>query len=438
MSTSAEVRLWGSTIGSILLDDQETGSPFAVFEYDPVFRQKGIPVAPLTMPLGPAVYRFPQLPMETFHGLPGLLADSLPDKFGNALIDTWLAGQGRSPGSFNAVERLCYTGRRGMGALEYFPALEPGLSRNRKLEITQLADLASRILQSRENFHTFLSNNQNSEEESAVTCILQVGTSAGGARAKAVIAWNPRTNEVRSGQIDTEDDFQYWLMKFDGVTANKDKELADAQGYINIEYAYSLMAHAAGIEMTECRLFNEQGRAHFMTRRFDRTDGGDKLHMQTLGALAHYDFNSAGAYGYEQVFPILRRLDMPVGDTEQFFRRMVFNIVARNQDDHVKNIAFLMDRRGNWRLAPAYDITYAYQKDGNWTGQHQMSMNSKRDHFEIGDFIQCGKAAGLIRGRALEILQEICTAVGQWPAFAAEAGVDEERAQMISSTFRLF
>ncbi|GHV40586.1 hypothetical protein AGMMS49546_14770 [Spirochaetia bacterium] len=299
-----------------------------------------------------------------------------------------------------------------------------------------MADLASRILQSRENFHTLLKSSQNSEEESVMKSILQVGTSAGGARAKAVIAWNPKTNEVRSGQIDTEGEFQYWLLKFDGVMANKDKELTDAQGYTNIEYAYSLMARAAEIEMTECRLFCEQGRSHFMTRRFDRADKGDKLHMQTLGALAHYDFNSAGAYSYEQVFPILRRLDMPPGDTEQFFRRMVFNIVARNQDDHVKNIAFLMDRRGNWHLAPAYDVTYAYQKDGSWTGQHQMSMNNKRDHFEAADFIQCGKAAGLVRGRALEILGEVCAAVRQWPSFAAKGRVDEERAQMIGSTFR--
>jgi serine/threonine-protein kinase HipA len=440
MSTLAEVRLWGSSIGSVFLND---GDSCASFEYDPAFARGGVSVAPLVMPLSPRIYRFPNLAPESFHGLPGMLADSLPDKFGNALIDVWLARQGRPPESFNAVERLCYTGKRGMGALEFYPLLDQDFPTDRKLEITRLVELASRILRDRENFRgmlhgenadTFTAKDENRE----MAQILQVGTSAGGARAKAVIAWNPETGEVRSGQADPGAGFQHWLIKFDGVTGNRDKELADPQGYTNIEYAYSRMAAAAGINMSECRLFAEGGRNHFMTRRFDRVSGGDKIHMSTLGGLAHYDFNTSGACGYEEVFPIIRRLDMPPGDIEQFFRRMAFNIAARNQDDHVKNIAFLMDRRGGWRLSPAYDLTYSFQKDGVWTSQHQMSMNGKRDGFIMEDFIQCGKTAGLVRGRPVEIVREIREALEQWPEFASQAGVSEKRAAEIAATFRIF
>jgi serine/threonine-protein kinase HipA len=436
----AEVRLWGSTIGSVLLKD---GDPYASFEYEPAFAKSGVPVAPLTMPLSSRVYRFPGLARESFHGLPGMLADSLPDKFGNALIDIWLARQGRRPESFNAVERLCYTGKRGMGALEFYPLLNRDIAVDKRLEISRLVELASRILRDRKHFRGILGGARPAvsgagDESREMAQILQVGTSAGGARAKAVIAWNPDTGEVRSGQADTGAGFQHWLIKFDGVTGNRDKELADPQGYTNIEYAYSLMAGAAGIVISECRLFPEGGRNHFMTCRFDRSNGGDKIHMSTLGGLAHYDFNLAGAYGYEEVFPIIRRLDMPSDDIEQFFRRMAFNIAARNQDDHVKNIAFLMDRRGRWRLSPAYDVTYSFQKGGVWTSRHQMSMNGKRDGFIPEDFIRCGKTAGLVRGRAVEIVREVREALRQWPDFAARAGVPEKRAAEIENTFRLF
>jgi serine/threonine-protein kinase HipA len=331
-----------------------------------------------------------------------------------------------------------------MGALEFYPLLDQAFPADRKLEIARLVKLASRILRDRANFREILRRGGTAgfpaEDESrdSMAHILQVGTSAGGARAKAVIAWNPETGEVRSGQADADAGFQHWLIKFDGVTGNRDKELADPQGYTNIEYAYSLMAAAAGIVMSECRLFSEGGRNHFMTRRFDRGEAGDKIHMSTLGGLAHYDFNIAGAYGYEEVFLIIRRLAMPSGDIEQFFRRMTFNIAARNQDDHVKNIAFLMDRRGGWRLSPAYDVTYSFRKDGVWTGRHQMSMNGKRDGFTLDDFVQCGKNAGLVRGRAAEIVREIRETLKGWPDFAARAGVSEKRAAAIEAAFRIF
>ncbi len=271
----------------------------------------------------------------------------------------------------------------------------------------------------------------------AVEEILRVGTSAGGARAKAIIAWNPATNEVRSGQSKAPEGFEYWLLKFDGVRGNKDKELDDPQGYTVIEYAYSTMAKAAGLEMTECRLLEEGGRRHFMTRRFDRTAGGDKLHMQSLAALAHFDFNAAGAHSYEQAFDVMRRLALPMSAIEQQFRRMTFNVVARNQDDHVKNIAFLMNKAGDWSLAPAFDVTFSYNPAGTWTAQHQMSLNGKRDGFALEDFRACEKVAGLKRGRATAILDEVVAAVSKWPTFAAEAGVSPEWTDHVQASLRL-
>ncbi len=419
MSTLAEVRLWGRTIGAVSLQE---GEDFASFEYDAAFAQSGIEVAPLVMPLSRRVYRFPALSRQTFHGLPGLLADSLPDRFGNALIDAWLATQGRQADSFNAVERLCYTGERGMGALEFAPAIGPGAKQAARIEISQLVELASRVLTHRNNLQASFAAEGGEE---ALRDILRVGTSAGGARAKAVIAWNPKTNAVRSGQVKAGQGFEYWLLKFDGVSGNKDKELEDPKGYGLIEYAYYLMAQACGIEMSECRLFEEHGRSHFMTRRFDRLAGGEKLHMQSLSALAHYDFNMAGAYSYEQALLVMRQLQLPMQVVEQQFRRMAFNIVARNQDDHVKNIAFLMNKSGGWSLSPAFDITYSFNPSGAWTASHQMSMNGKRDNFTLEDFNACAKTASMKRGRAAKIVAEVQATVSQWPAFAEQAGVPD-------------
>jgi serine/threonine-protein kinase HipA len=386
------------------------------------------------MPLSGRVYVFPDLPPVTFHGLPGLLADSLPDKFGNALIDTWLATQGRKSESFNAVERLCYTGSRGMGALEFAPAIGPKPQPAMHIEIDALVKLASEVLSHRKNLKaTFASERR----KNALNDILRVGTSAGGARAKAVIAWNRETNKVRSGQIAAGTGFDYWLLKFDGVTGNKDKELEDPKGYGAIEYAYYLMAKAAGINMSECRLLEENGRRHFMTRRFDRLDGGEKLHMQSLCALAHFDFNQAGAHAYEQAFFAIRQLNLPMADVEEQFRRMAFNIVARNQDDHVKNIAFLMDKTGRWSLAPAFDVTYSYNPSGSWTDRHQMTMNGKRDGFMLADFRACAKIALMKRGRAEAIMDEVCTAVKKWPDYAKQADVMNDWRKQIRQNLRL-
>lgn len=432
MTPPAQVRLWGRRIGAVFLPD---GADAAVFEYEPAFVESGIEVSPLAMPLRPGAQTFPGLGRDAFRGLPGLLADSLPDRYGNALIDAWLAAQGREPGEFDAIERLCYIGVRGMGALEFAPARGPRPSPLRDLEIGELVALASEVLSRREGLAASFAG---MEREGALKDILSVGTSAGGARAKAVIAWNPTTDEVRSGQVDPGDGFEHWLLKFDGVRGNRDKEqLEDPQGYGAIEYAYSLTAKAAGIEMTECRLLEENGRRHFMTRRFDRPPGTPKLHMQSLAALAHLDFNQAGAHSYEQALLTIRRLGLPMEQIEEQFRRMAFNVVARNQDDHVKNIAFLMDQSGRWSLSPAFDMTYAYQPSGRWTNRHQMTINGKRDDFTLDDFERCAEGASMKRGRAATILAEVEEAVAEWPSFAAEGGLAEEDVDRIANAHRL-
>lgn len=426
----AEVQLWGRTIGAVSL---EPGREVAAFQYAPDFVRSGIELAPLAMPLSDRVYEFPALPRTSFHGLPGLLADSLPDRFGHALIDAWLATQGRTPESFDAVERLCYVGARGMGALEFKPTLGPRPRKATIVEIDALVRLAGEVLTHRSNLQGHF---HETGREQALRDILSVGTSAGGARAKAVIAWNRTTNEVRSGQVTAGDGFEYWLLKFDGVAGNMDKELEDPKGYGAIEFAYHLMAQAAGITMTECRLLEENGRRHFMTRRFDRPDGGGKLHMQSLGALAHFDFNQAGAYAYEQALLTIRQLALPMAAVEQQFRRMVFNIVARNQDDHVKNIAFLMNRQGEWSLAPAFDVTYSYNPSGSWTATHQMTLNGKRDDFTREDFVVCAKSAVMKRGRAEAIIEEVQAAVQRWPEFAAAAQLSDEWRERIQQQHR--
>jgi serine/threonine-protein kinase HipA len=428
--TTAEVKLWGKTIGAVSWDKEAARGNF---QYDPDFLKSGIEVAPLTMPLSIQIYTFPALPPETFHGLPGLLADSLPDDFGNALINAWLAREGRTPDSFNPVERLCYTGARGMGALEYAPTKGPMARKSKHIDVAALVELASEILTKQNQLQgSFVAP----DRENTLNEILQVGTSAGGARAKAVIAWNSETNEVRSGQVKADKGFTYWLLKFDGVSGNKDKELEDPAGYGLIEYAYYEMAKAAGITMMKCRLLKENGRSHFMTKRFDRSDRGQKLHVQSFGAMGHYDFKKAGAYSYEQAFQTIRKLGLSMADIEEQFRRMAFNMIARNQDDHVKNIGFLMNKSGAWSLSPAFDMTYSYNPSGAWTKNHQMSMNGKRDLFDVEDFKACAKLISMKRGRAEEILEQVQRVVRKWPQYADQAGVDAEFKDKIGTAHR--
>ncbi len=431
MNNTARVILWGSLIGAVTwVDDREIG----VFQYAPDFLRSNIQIAPLTMPLSEYPYEFPALPRNTFRGLPGLLADSLPDRFGNTIIDAWLASQGRTADSFNSVERLCYVGVRGIGALEFEPALLETPTQDNRVNVAKLVELASKILTQRESLAGILSGEDDRE---AIENILRISTSAGGARAKAVLAWNPSTNEFRSGQLDLQEGFEHWLMKFDGVRNNRDKELADPMGYGKIEYAYHLMAVDAGITMTQCRLHHEGGRSHFMTRRFDRRPSGQKLHMQSLCAMAHYDFNAAGSYSYEQAIQVMKRLSLPRADLEQQVLRAIFNVVGRNQDDHVKNIAFLMNRRGTWRLSPAFDLTYAWNPDGAWTSQHQMSINNKRKNITREDLLALASIAGIKKRQGNEMIDKILSTFHSWKTFAEKASLSERRADIIHHGLRL-
>lgn len=455
--TIAEVTLWGRRVAAVSIDE---GARYATFQYDPAFVRSGIEIAPVRMPLREQPYTFPGLPQDAFGGLPGLLADSLPDRWGTALVNAWLAAQGRDEASFDVVQRLCYVGTHGAGALEFQPAHEPTWSLQAELQVQELVRLASEVLVDREGFVTELREHP---DEQAMKAILAVGSSAGGARPKAFIAYDKLTGQVRSGQLDASEDFRQWVLmfddeltgqvcssqldageglrpwvlKFDGVRGAGDHGLRDPEGWGAVEYAYSKMARDAGIEMTECRLLEEHGRRHFMTRRFDRPDGGGKLHMQTVAALEHVSYNEPGAYSYEQLMLLIRRLGLGTPIVQQQFRRMVFNVVARNQDDHVKNVAMLMDRDGGWRLAPAYDVTWAFSPGNPWLDSHQMTINSKRDRFSVADLRAVADVAGLPRGRAQSILAEITDIVATWPQVADEVGIDEGLREAIASSHRL-
>jgi serine/threonine-protein kinase HipA len=429
--TVAAVMLWGTRIAAVSIDAR---APYATFQYDPAFVRSGIEIAPVWMPLRPQPYTFPGLPADAFSGLPGLLADALPDRWGTALIDAWLASQGRDRSSFDVVQRLCYLGTRGMGALEFQPAHEPTAPGAADLQIGALAELAGEVLSERAEFVAELSSNP---DEEAMKAILAVGSSAGGARPKAIIAYNEATGQVRSGQVEVGPGFRQWLLKFDGVASAGDHGLADPQGWGGVEYAYSRLARAAGIEMAECRLLEENGRRHFMTRRFDRPEEGGKLHVQTVGALEHVSYNEPGTYSYEQAMLLIRRLGLGTPAVEQQFRRMVFNVVARNQDDHVKNISFLMGRDGAWSLAPAYDVIWAWKPGNPWLDSHQMSINGKRDGFTLTDLRAVAEVAGLKRGAAERILVEVSAVVAGWREIAEEVGVAEDIAEQIARSHRL-
>jgi len=426
--STAKIFLWGELVGAVAWVEERG---HAAFEFDPAFLKKGWNISPLHLGIESAagqIFTFPALNKATYMGLPGLLADVLPDKFGNAIIDAWLVRQGRDAQSFGPVERLCYTGKRGMGALEFAPPVNQNLNKSVPVEVAALVSLAQDVMLSRGNMDVALGSNEAATAE-AMLDILRVGTSAGGARPKAIIAMNDK-GRVISGQTDVPQGYEHWLLKFDGVT---DLELGEPQEFGRIEFAYHLMAQAAGIEMTECRLLEENGRAHFMTKRFDR-EGRKKIHMQSLCGIAHYDFNMAGAYSYEQAFQVMRKMRLPKADAIQLFRRMVFNVLARNQDDHTKNIAFLMDQTGTWRLSPAYDVTYAHNPAGKWTNAHQMSINGKIDGFTIDDLVVVGESIRL--PKPAEVVSEIREAVASWQKFAKEAGLRDKLALTIGQNHR--
>ncbi len=380
------IRLWNHYVGAAIWN---SNTNLASFEFDRSFIARGLDISPIKMPISSSeIYSFADLSRETYMGLPGLLADSLPDAYGRQLLDRWLAMSGRRVA--NPIELLCYQGRRGMGALEFEPSHDPFSSVSRRIEVDSLIDIARQITSQKESLSA---NFGDATLRKGIEQVISVGTSAGGMRAKAVVAYNELTGEVRSGQIDAGKGFEQWLLKLDGVT---NQSLGDPQHYGLIEYIYYLMAQGAGIEMMESKLFLEGGRAHFMTKRFDRVgSSGEKLHMQTLCGLAHYDYRNLRACSYEQLFEVMRRLKLPHNQAIEMFRRVVFNVVARNQDDHTKNISFTMDRVGRWSLSPAYDVTWAYSPNGMWTSQHQMSVNEKFDNITRSDLVALAKGVSI-------------------------------------------
>ncbi len=423
---TATIKLWDQLVGAVAWSEEGN---YATFEYDGKFLRGAHDIAPIMMPLGSGrkIYSFREQTAnnETFKGLPGLLADMLPDKYGNALINAWLATQGRPSSSLTPIETLCFIGKRGMGALEIEPSLREENKRTSRVYVDELVGVANKILDTREHFQARLSK----DEEAALTDILKIGTSAGGARAKAVIAYNEKTKEVRSGQVKAPSGFSYWVLKFDGV---HDTQFGASTGYGKVEMAYHLMALQAGIEMTECRLFEENGRAHFMTKRFDRKDNGEKVHMQSLCAMRHFDFDLVGYYAYEQVFETMRMLGLPYPEAEQMFIRMVFNVLARNCDDHTKNFAFLMDQEGNWRLSPAFDICHAYRPGSHWVSAQSLRVNGKREGITDHDFEAVAKSMNIKKSKNL-ILQ-VKEAVRNWKQFAEEIHVDAPLRDGIAKT----
>ena len=413
MITTAFVKMWGKTIGAVSYD---AATGMAAFEYDSRFVRTGINPAPLKMPTAAGIiYQFANLANNaTFKGLPGLLADVLPDKYGNALINSWLNKNGRPSYSLNPVEILCFIGKRGMGALEFEPVNPTASALANNIEIGALVEVAQKILSER----TDMVADFNADEQKALTDILTIGTSAGGARAKAIIAYNPATGQVKSGQAAAPAGFSHWLIKFDGV---HDSQFGESSGYGRVEIAYHLMAVACGIDMMECRLLEENGRAHFMTRRFDRPNEKDKLHVQTFCAMQHYDFNDVGLYSYEQLFETMRLLALPYPQMEQLYRRMVFNVLARNCDDHTKNFAFVMDKTGEWRLSPAYDVCFAYRPGSPWVSSQSLMVNGKRTNIITADLLAVAKTVTI--KKAATIIEDVKTAVGNWAGYAAQTNV---------------
>lgn len=424
--TLVDVNLWGRRIGAAR--QRHPISP-ATFEYDPLFLGSSVEPSPLRMVKRPGNFEFPALPAATFRGLPGMLWDSLPDRFGVGLIERYHRSFGREPASLDALELLSYVGTRGMGALEYAPAVERERT-DELLDVGRLREFAALAVEEESNWTVDLGDTEGLAE------LLEVGTSAGGARPKAVIGWNRETNEVRSGRIDLGAGFEYWLLKFDAIT-DRQREIGTSSGYGAIEYAYSRLAELCGIEMSECHLFEENGRRHFMTRRFDRTAEGGKLHMQTLAGLAHIDFNVPASGSYEDAFDALRAVNSSGYDIEQQYRRMIFNVVFRNQDDHPKNISLLMDKSGAWSLSPAYDLSFAFNPSGEFTSRHQMSINGKLDDFTRSDFETIAKHAGLVQGRWSRILDETIDHASEWLSIANDVEIDADRASAIASRFRL-
>lgn len=420
----ARVNLYGQPVGTFRWDNNRQ---LAHFEYAESFIGKGLEPSPILMPVRQGrIYSFSEIGRETFKGLPGMLADSLPDTYGRALFDRWLALTGRSSG--NAVETLCFLGKRCMGALEFEPAMDAPYSPDVRIELDSLVEVTSEALSEKEEFGA----NLEEDKKAAIAEIVRLGTSAGGQRAKAIIAYNPLTGEVRSGQIEAPEGFDYYLIKLDGVTA--EAGFRETQNFGRLEYSFYRLVKECGIKMSDCSLIEENGRAHFLTKRFDRQNG-EKIHMQTLCGIAHYDYCNPRSYSYEQAFNVMRALRLPYSQAQEMFRRLVFNVVIRNQDDHTKNISFLMDRQGKWTLSPAYDMGFAYNPKGGWTAQHQMSINGKFDDITRQDLLEFAKRNNI--KEATEIIDRIAEVSSRWPLLARECEVPQPMIEAIMPNLKL-
>jgi len=426
MVTSVFVKLWGKRVGAVSWDNQKG---IASFEYDKNFLKSELDISPILMPLqqGSKIFEFIENRKSlTFKGLPALLADILPDKYGNALINTWLVNQGRPTNSLNPVEILCFIGQRGMGALEFEPSSKAVKTSSTVLEIDQLVAISEQILADKSDFLTNLSD----DEEEALFEMLRIGSSVGGARAKALIAWNEKTGEVRNGQAKVTKGFEHWLIKFDGVS---DAQFGASSGYGKVEMAYYLMAKDAGIKIMESRLLHENGRSHFMTKRFDRVGDNQKLHVQTFCAMRNFDFNEIQLYSYEQLFETMRILGLSYPEAQELFRRMIFNVLARNCDDHTKNFGFMMDQKGKWNLSPAYDVCHAYRPRSVWVSQHALSINGKRQNITLQDFLIVAKKMNIKNAQA--IIEKVADSVSKWNEFADEVELEEKLKVAIERTF---
>ena len=420
----AKVSMFGFPVGTFSWDERYE---VVRFEYDHDFVGCGLEPSPLMMPVREGrVYSFTGLDKETFKGLPGMLADSLPDTYGRALFDRWLALTGMT--SSNPIETLCFMGKRCMGALEFEPALDVSYNAHSKFAIDSLVEVAKEALAHKNAFGANLKD----DKKKAIAEILRLGTSAGGQRAKAIIAYNKATGDVRSGQVEAPAGFDYYLIKLDGVSAKAG--FKETENFGRLEYSFYKLVKECGIEMSECSLIEENGRAHFLTKRFDRKDGR-KIHMQTLCGIAHFDYRLHRAYSYEQAFNVMRALHLSYSEAKEMFRRMVFNVVVRNQDDHTKNISFLMGEGGTWHLSPAYDMGYAYNPDGGWTATHQMSINGKFDAITRQDLLAFALQNNI--KDAADIIEEICDAASRWPAIAKECEVPSGMIDTIVPNFQL-
>jgi len=416
-----EVSAWGRVVGAVALDPTTN---FYAFEYDDDWIDTGADLAPLHLPRRRGIYVFPELNRQTFYGLPGMLADALPDKFGNALVNAWMADQGVSASQITALDRLAYASERAMGALTFAPATGPPTS---EISVVQLADL---VTAARAQIAGRLDDSE--DVHRALTELITVGSTAGGARAKAVVAYNPTTGQIRSGQFNAPEGYEQWLIKLDGVgdTVGQNDPLGTSQQYCRVEYAYYLMATSAGIEMSESRILHEDSRAHFMTRRFDRGVGNERIHSQTLCALAHLDYNASHAHSYASYFLTARELGLGPDDLQQIFRRVVFNVMASNRDDHAKNFSFSLKERGAWQLAPAYDVTHS-NWGVEWTNGHQMSVNGRFLGTTLEDLRTLGDQQGV--PGIEQVLRDVTDATDQWRQFAFEGGVDSIEVEKIAS-----